>query len=78
MGKSQSILQRMGIRQLPGICQYPAKRTGHTVNQGGTANDIVQCLYLFVLDRVYISVKGFFMSINSFDRKYKSMDFFIF
>lgn len=78
MGKSQSILQRMGIRQLPGICQYSAKRTGHTVNQGGTANDIVRCSYLFVLDRVYISVKDFFMPINSFDRKYKSMEFFIF
>ena len=23
---SQSILQRVGIRQLPGICWYPAKR----------------------------------------------------
>ena len=37
---SQSILQRVGIRQLPGICWYPAKRTGHTVNQGGTAEKI--------------------------------------
>lgn len=25
---SQSILQRVGIRQLPGICWYPAKRIG--------------------------------------------------
>lgn len=33
-----SILRREGIRQLPGICWYPAKRTGHTVNQGGTAD----------------------------------------
>ena len=24
---TQSILQRRGIRQLPGICWYPAKRT---------------------------------------------------
>ncbi len=24
---SQSILQRVGIRQLPGVCRYPAKRT---------------------------------------------------
>lgn len=29
---SQSILQRVGIRQLPGICWYPAKCTGHSVN----------------------------------------------
>ena len=60
-GKSQSILQRVGIRQLPGICWYPAKRTGHAVNQGGTADSVVLNLYLFVLDRMYISVKGVFI-----------------
>ena len=60
-GVSQSILQRVGIRQLPGICWYPAKRTGHSVNQGGTADSVVLYLYLFVLDRVYISVKGVFV-----------------
>ena len=38
---SQSILQRVGIRQLPGICWYPAKRTGYTVNQGGTAGRVI-------------------------------------
>ena len=43
----QSILQRVGIRQLPGICWYPAKRTGYTVNQGGTAGGEI----LPVLDR---------------------------
>ena len=37
---SQSILRRVGRRHLPGICWYPAKRTGHTVNQGGTADSI--------------------------------------
>ena len=26
-----------GIRQLPGICRYSDKCTGHTVKQGGTA-----------------------------------------
>ena len=36
--RPQSILQREGIRQLPGICRYPDKRTGQTVNQGGTAD----------------------------------------
>ena len=35
---SQSMLRRVGRRHLPGICWYPAKRTGHTVNQGGTAD----------------------------------------
>ena len=35
----QSILRREGIRQLPGICGYPAKRTADlAVNQGGTAD----------------------------------------
>lgn len=38
---SQSILQRVGIRQLPGICWYPAKCTGYTVNQGGTAGRVI-------------------------------------
>ena len=37
---SQSMLRRVGRRHLPGICWYPAKRTGHTVNQGGTADNI--------------------------------------
>ena len=36
---AQSILQRGGIRQLPGICWYPDKRTVRTVNQGGTADN---------------------------------------
>ena len=43
-GDAQSILQRVGIRQLPGICWYLAKRTGHAVNQGGTADlDVLFC-----------------------------------
>lgn len=29
-----------GIRQLPGICRYSAKRTSHFVNQGGTAGEV--------------------------------------
>ena len=45
-----------GRRYLPGICWYPAKRTGHAVNQGGTADK-----FLFVLDRVYISVRDVFV-----------------
>lgn len=78
-GISQSILQRVGIRQLPGICWYPAKRTGHAVNQGGTADSVVLYLYLFVLDRVYISVKGVFVLYeSSFDMGYKSKEFFLY
>lgn len=60
MGNSQSILQRVGIRQLPGICWYPAKCTGHAVNQGGTADNVRIILKLFALDRNKISVRGFF------------------
>ena len=30
-----------GIRQLPGICRYSAKRTSHFVNQGGTAGEYI-------------------------------------
>ena len=55
MCAAQSILRRGGIRQLPGICWYPDKRTGHAVNQGGTADK-----YLFVLDRSLFSVRGEF------------------
>ena len=33
-----SILQRVGIRQLPRICRYPAKCMGFSMNQGGTAD----------------------------------------
>ena len=50
-----SISRRGGIRQLPGICWYPAKRTAYAVNQGGTADRKV-----FVLDRSLDSVRGFF------------------
>ena len=43
-----SILRRVGIRQLPGICWYPDKCTAvMAVNQGGTAGKV----YLFVLGR---------------------------
>ena len=78
MGVSQSILQRAGIRQLPGICWYPAKRTGHSVNQGGTADSVVLYQYLFVLDREYISVKDVFVLQGSFDERYKSKELFLF
>ena len=68
-----------GRRHLPGICWYPAKRTGHAVNQGGTADSVVLYLYLFVLDRVYISVKGVFVLYEgSFDMGYKSKELFLY
>ena len=36
---TQSILQRAGIRQLPGICWYPV-RAQAIVKQGGTAGSV--------------------------------------
>ena len=33
-----SRVRREGIRKLPGICWYPAKRTIRFVKQGGTAS----------------------------------------
>ena len=33
-----SILQRVGMRQLPGICWYPVECTVFSVKQGGTAD----------------------------------------
>lgn len=39
---SQSILQRDEMRQFSGICQYPSKRTGFSVNQGGTADMFIR------------------------------------
>ena len=40
MGNSRVFCDVVGKRQLPGICWYPAKRTGHAVNQGGTADKV--------------------------------------
>lgn len=43
-----------GIRQLPEICQYLAKRMERSMNQGGTAE------LISVLDRNHSSVMGGF------------------
>ena len=51
-----------GRRDLPGICWYLAKRTGHTVKQGGTADAASNCS--FALDRKE-SVEGFFVALGS-------------
>ena len=63
-GRSQrrklSILRREGIRQLSGICWYPAKGTAFAVNQGGTADKG----NLFVLDGSNGSVKDFFVAFR--------------
>ena len=67
----QSILQRVGIRQLPGICWYPAKCTGNPVNAGGTADSVVLFIYVHdsSLTDLFFSVRGvFFIPINSSDK----------
>lgn len=52
----QSILRRVGIRHLPGICWYPAKRTSFIVNSRWHRGQ----LRLFVLDRTKILSRTFF------------------
>ena len=42
----------VGSRHLPGICWYPAKCTGHTVNQGGTAD---KCFYSSLTECISLS-----------------------
>ena len=55
-----SILRRGGIRQLPGICRYPAKCAGSPLRmQGGTADSVLFGI-LFVLDRCFSSVRDVF------------------
>lgn len=54
MRMAQSILQRVGIRQLPRICWYPAKCTEESVNQGGTADNVYSPLTDFILSRVFV------------------------
>ena len=67
----QSILQRVGIRQLPGICWYPAKCTGNPVNarwHRGLCRTFYLCTR-FVLDRFIFFCQGrFFIPINSSDK----------
>ena len=61
----QSILQRVGIRQLPGICWYPAKRTGYTVNQGGTAD--ITVLESLTFKTVFLIIRGNYMYYPSLE-----------
>ena len=65
----QSILQRVGIRQLPGICWYPAKCTGNPVN--ARWHSVVLFIYVHdsSLTDLFFSVRGvFFIPINSSDK----------
>ncbi len=45
-----------GGRYLPGICWYPTKRTGSTVNQGGTADNLY---YSSLTDRSFCQGRFF-------------------
>ena len=58
---------------MPGICRYPAKCTGHTVNQGGTADRVVLYQYPFALEQNPCFCQGrFFIGFNSTDRTDKT------
>ncbi len=45
---AQSILQREGIRQLPGICWYPAESAvcNRLANQGGIADKLLKNCFI--------------------------------
>ena len=61
-----------GRRHLPGICRYPAKCTGHAVNQGGTAD---KC-FVRPWQKVYFCQGRFFW--DSFDGRYNVKGVFFF
>lgn len=59
-GTFRSILQRVGMREFPGVCWYPAKRHSLlAMNQGGTADrDVYSSLTkncFFVRDFLFIT-----------------------
>ena len=52
---------------MPGICWYPAKCTGHAVNQGGTADSVVHLddvLYSSLTDSMILSGAFFYDTEN--------------
>ena len=52
---------------MPGICRYPAKCTGHAVNQGGTADSVVRLdhvLYSSLTDSIILSGAFFIPASN--------------
>ena len=59
----QSILQRVGIRQLPGICKYSAKCVAAAANQGGTTDKAFYSSLADKLSRAFFIfiMKVFFM-----------------
>lgn len=69
---AQSILRRVGIRQLSGICWYPAKRAAvAAVNQGGTAD---KCNYSSLTESCINILSRAFLFVgnkSSFDKKVK-------
>ena len=48
-----------GIRQLPEICRYFAKCTGHSVKQGGTAGGIKKLIRSSLTDTTSLSGRAF-------------------
>lgn len=55
---------------MPGICLYPAKRTGHTVNQGGTADSVYNyCIYSSLTESIFLSGAFFIQQKYTFVTK---------
>lgn len=59
---------------MPGICWYPAKCTGHAVNQGGTAD---KCLYSSLTEDIFLSRTFFFYEAPSTEIRLKGSFLFI-
>ena len=55
---------------MPGICGYPAKGTGRSVNQGGTADSAMGDGHLFVLDREFFLSGAFFVYKRLFRKRF--------
>ena len=68
---SQSILQRVGIRQLPGICWYPAKGAGFSREYKVAPR--IKCIYSSLIE--FFLSRAFFIFQNSFDRNVRGVFF---
>ena len=67
MGFPRVFCDVAGRRHMPGICWYPAKCTGHAVNQGGTADSVVRLddvLYSSLTDSMILSGAFFYDTEN--------------
>ena len=65
---TQSILQRVAIRELSGICWYPVESMIMTImNQGGTADKI----YSPLTERIFLSGAFFILNVLTENKRQK-------